>query len=211
MTIRLVPLTAEAGERLERAPEECAREIGASFGSSGELVRELAAQSGRLPAAASSGVFRGGYLAVDEELREVVGTCAFKTPPSAQGEVEIADFTFPGHAGRGVGTAMAVELLVLAGAAPEVNRVVAHTLLEPGPSTRILEKPGFAIAGDAADPEVGRVRRLRCSGCAGTWLETSSRPPSGGREDCETTGDSARAAASLTHTCRSAVTLGRLD
>ncbi len=73
--------------------------------------------------------------------------------------MEIAYFTFPGNEGRGIATEMARELLALASSAPSARRVIAHTLLEPGPSSRILEKLGFEPDGEADDPDAGRVRR----------------------------------------------------
>jgi hypothetical protein len=40
-----------------------------------------------------------GYFVVDESTRELVGSCAFKTPPTEDGTVEIAYFTYPGSRG----------------------------------------------------------------------------------------------------------------
>ena len=45
-----------------------------------------------------------GYLVVDEDSREVVGSCAFKTAPTDDGTVEIAYFTYPEFEGRGYAT-----------------------------------------------------------------------------------------------------------
>ena len=49
-----------------------------------------------------------GYFVVDEDTREVVGSCAFKGPPAADGIVEIAYFTYLGSR-RGYATAMATK------------------------------------------------------------------------------------------------------
>lgn len=101
----------------------------------------------------------GGYLAVDENTQEVVGSCGFKGPPTADATVEIAYFTYPGFEGRGYATAMARQLVELASRAPEVRRVVAHTLPETNASTRILERLGMAFAGEVVDPDDGLVWR----------------------------------------------------
>lgn len=101
----------------------------------------------------------GGYFVVDGDSREVVGSCAFKTPPTEGGVVEIAYFTYPGFEGRGYATAMARKLIELASRSPVVRRVVAHTLPQVGPSTRVLEKVGMTFAGELMDPEDGRVWR----------------------------------------------------
>lgn len=100
----------------------------------------------------------GGYLAVDEGSREVVGSCAFKAPPGEEGEVEIAYFTYPGFEGRGYATGMAREL-IKRGRAAAARRVTAHTLPEASASTRVLEKVGMDFAGEVLDAEDGRVWR----------------------------------------------------
>ena len=87
-----------------------------------------------------------GYLVVEGETQQMVGTCSFKGPP-AGGAVEIAYFTFPGFEGRGIGTAMAQFLLEQAAAMPGVDKAVAHTGPERSASTRILEKVGMTLAG----------------------------------------------------------------
>ncbi len=67
----------------------------------------------------------------------------------------------PAWQGRGLATAAVRELLREAFAAPDVERVTARTLAEPGPSVRVLEKSGFATSdGDVADREVGTAWRL---------------------------------------------------
>ena len=45
----------------------------------------------------------GGYFVVDEDTREVVGSCAFKASPTQDGTVEIAYFTYPEFARAGMG------------------------------------------------------------------------------------------------------------
>jgi RimJ/RimL family protein N-acetyltransferase len=101
----------------------------------------------------------GGYFVVDEDTREVVGSCAFKTPPTEDGTVEIAYFTYPGFEGRGYATEMASKLIELAGGSPEVRQVIAHTLPETNASTRILERVGMTFVGEVNDPNDGRVWR----------------------------------------------------
>jgi RimJ/RimL family protein N-acetyltransferase len=96
---------------------------------------------------------------VDEATREVVGSCAFKTPPADDGSVEIAYFTYPGFEGRGYATAMASKLIDLASRSAAVRQIVAHTLPETNASTRVLEKVGMTFAGEVMDPHDGRVWR----------------------------------------------------
>ena len=101
----------------------------------------------------------GGYLALDPDSRIVLGTCAFKGPPNAAGEVEIAYFTFPGGEGQGIATAMARALCVIASREPRVVRLLAHTLPERNASGSVLTRLGFRHAADVVDPEDGPVWR----------------------------------------------------
>ena len=101
----------------------------------------------------------GGYFVIDERTREVVGSCAYKKPPTEDGIVEIAYFTFPGFEGRGYATAAATKLIRLAAASPAVRRVIAHTLPHTNPSTHVLQKVGMANTGEVMDPDDGRVWR----------------------------------------------------
>ena len=101
-----------------------------------------------------------GYLARRGADGAVVGTCAFTGPPSGEGQVEIAYFTFPGHEGRGVATAMAGLLVRIAREAAGVGEVVAHTLPgEEGASARVLRRLGFRPVGPVRDAEHGEVWR----------------------------------------------------
>ena len=101
-----------------------------------------------------------GYLALEGPRRHVVDTSGFKGRPDADGVVEIAYFTFPGEEGRGVATAMAGALVLVALAAPQQVAVVrAHTLAERNASCRVLEKVGVQHAGSRRDPEDGPVWR----------------------------------------------------
>ena len=101
----------------------------------------------------------GGYFVIDDGTREVVGSCAYKKPPTVDGIVEIAYFTFPGFEGRGYATAMAAKLIQLAATSPAVHCVTAHTLPHASASTRVLERVGMAHVGEVMDPDDGRVWR----------------------------------------------------
>ncbi|MCE9552933.1 MAG: GNAT family N-acetyltransferase [Planctomycetes bacterium] len=95
-----------------------------------------------------------GYLALLDG--EIVGTCAFKSPPR-DGCAEIAYFTFPGHERRGIATEMARRLVELARNADQRVIPTAQTLPEENASTAILRRLGFIQTGIAHDPEVGEV------------------------------------------------------
>jgi RimJ/RimL family protein N-acetyltransferase len=110
----------------------------------------------------------GGYFAVDAESRQVVGSCAFKGPPTDVGTVEIAYFTYPAFKGRGYASGMAAKLIALASASQSVRRIIAHTMPERTASGRVLEKVGMRFDGEVIDPEDGRVWRWQVAPGGGT-------------------------------------------
>ncbi len=95
-----------------------------------------------------------GYLAV--EGGQVLGTCAFKSPPQ-NARVEIAYFSFPDHEGRGVASQMARQLIELARSADGSIGIVAQTLPEENASTTILRKFGFSHTATVQHPDDGEV------------------------------------------------------
>jgi RimJ/RimL family protein N-acetyltransferase len=98
------------------------------------------------------------YLAVEDNA--CVGTCAFKSPP-AQGRVEIAYYTFPEYEGRGAGSRMAAALVKRARAADSSVLLIAQTLPEENPSTKILKRIGFAWDREVIHPVDGKVWEWR--------------------------------------------------
>jgi RimJ/RimL family protein N-acetyltransferase len=95
-----------------------------------------------------------GYVAIKDDV--VVGTCAFKSPPT-DGRVEIAYFTFPDNEGLGIATGMASELIRIARHEDAGLIVFAQTLPEENASTTILKKLGFQFSGAVQHPEDGTV------------------------------------------------------
>ena len=122
-------------------------------GSLGRVRDELAADP--------SATRWGPRFIVVEGPRTLVGWGGFKGAPDAAGAVEIGYAVAPSWEGRGVATATVGALLREAWAAPEVRRVVAHTLPEPNASVRVLEKFGFVRDGENLDGDVGVVWRFR--------------------------------------------------
>jgi [ribosomal protein S5]-alanine N-acetyltransferase len=94
------------------------------------------------------------YLGMVDD--QVIGTCAFKGPPSA-GRVEIAYFTFAEFEGRGLATSMARQLLAVAASAGPEILVTAQTLPQESASTSVLKRLGFQFAGPVEHPEDGLV------------------------------------------------------
>jgi RimJ/RimL family protein N-acetyltransferase len=148
-TLEFIPADRKVLRKLSRDPEEFASEFDVRLH---ELSQPVAEQSlvflKSFPYETPPKWF--GYLAVEDETRQMVGVCSLKGPP-VEGTVEIAYFTFPEHEGRGIGTAMARFLVDRALQHEEVTRVIAHTEARHNASTRILENIGMHWAGETED------------------------------------------------------------
>jgi RimJ/RimL family protein N-acetyltransferase len=158
-TISLLTIDSRLAQILAGGAAEFEASFGARLGNSETLVREVVQQTVAMVAAVPREATWGGYLTVDADSATVVGTCGFKSGPSANGTVEIAYFTFPEFEGQGFATAMAEKLIALARASPAVQEIIAHTLPEPNASGRILTKVGMCWLGQVHDPKDGRVWR----------------------------------------------------
>jgi ribosomal-protein-alanine N-acetyltransferase len=101
----------------------------------------------------------GTRLFVLADPHTLVGFGGFKGPPR-DGVVELGYAIAPGFEGRGLATAAVIELVREAFEAPEVHRILAHTLAEPGASPRVLAKSGFVYDGRAPGHEVVRTWRF---------------------------------------------------
>jgi RimJ/RimL family protein N-acetyltransferase len=145
-TLEFIPATAKVLRQLSEEPEEFAAEHGVRLHELSQSVAEHSRAFLKSYAYETRPEFLG-YLAIDGGTQEHVGMCSFKGPP-ADGELEMVYFTFPGHEGMGIATAMARFLIERAREMPGIERVTAHTLPEWNAATRVLEKIGMRRAGD---------------------------------------------------------------
>lgn len=129
------------------------------FEGNGKLIADITSITLHMIQEKNCGPEWGGYLAIDNDSRIIIGTCAFKGAPSDNGEVEIAYFTFPKFEGQGYATSMVKELISLATGNSSINVIAANTLPQKNASTKVLEKSGFACKGEIHDPEDGLVWR----------------------------------------------------
>jgi len=157
MRVVLVPLSVEVA-RAAADPDAFERLTGARLGTFASNIRDIAAQDEAHNARSGRPPEWGGFIAVDDEARDVVGVGGYVTAPDETGAVEIAYHTFPPFEGRGVATAIAGALIERA-AASGARLVYAHTLPETNASTRILTRHGFAQTGTAHDDDEGEVWR----------------------------------------------------
>jgi RimJ/RimL family protein N-acetyltransferase len=109
-----------------------------------------------------------GFALVERATGAVVGGCAFKGPPDADGAVEIAYGLAPAYRGRGYAREAARALSEFALGAGGARCVRAHTRPDNAASARVLEACGFAPVGEVLDPEDGLVHR---------WELRASAPP----------------------------------
>ncbi|HEV7389780.1 MAG TPA: GNAT family N-acetyltransferase [Gemmatimonadaceae bacterium] len=103
--------------------------------------------------------WRLGFAAVHRGARMVIGSGGFKGPPDSDGVVEIAYGIVPAFQRRGYATEVARALVEYALRDNTVRRLIAHTLREHNPSTKVLKKCGFEFIGEVVEPDDGPVWR----------------------------------------------------
>jgi [ribosomal protein S5]-alanine N-acetyltransferase len=89
------------------------------------------------------------WFCVRREPRELVGGAGFKGGPR-DGVVEIGYSMLESEQRQGYGTEAVRALIGWAFRHPGVKMVIGHTLPELRPSIRVMEKCGFAFAGEGA-------------------------------------------------------------
>jgi len=159
--VRLLPADSDLAETLHMGSEHFRQRYGVTVAAEyAPILRGVVEQTLGMRPGVSREVDRwGGYLAVDETSDLVVGFCAFKGPPTAEGTVEIAYYTFGPYEGQGYAKGMARALISIAHLSPDVRHVIAHTLRERNASTSVLRSAGMRFVGEVCDPEDGLVWR----------------------------------------------------
>ena len=168
MDLRLIKIEANLAQRLHEGLERFEQHYGARVAAEdAPIVRDVVEQTlGMLPRGPRD-LRWGGYLAVDDASGLVVGSCAFKGPPTREDAVEIAYYTFGPYESRGHAKGMARALISVAFSPPPVRRVIAHTLPGSNPSTSVLRSVGMGFVGEVRDPEDGPVWRWQLE--RGAW------------------------------------------
>ena len=156
--VRLLQQTPGLAETLRIGPEHFEKRYGVRWDAENapDLPDVVEQTLGMRPGASDQW---GGYLTVDEAEGLVVGVCAFKGPPTEDGAVEIAYYTFAPYEGQGYAKGSARALISVALSSPDVRHVIAHTLPQKNPSTSVLRGVGMRFIGEVWDPEDGRVWR----------------------------------------------------
>ena len=99
------------------------------------------------------------YIVKERATGMVVGACAFKGPPDADGIVEVAYGIDEPVRRRGFATEATAALVKFAFDSGRVNLVRAHTKPDNQASARVLAKCGFRMVGEVIDAEDGLVGR----------------------------------------------------
>ena len=97
------------------------------------------------------------WLPVHKTERTLIGSAGYKGPPDRRGVVEIGYEIALDFRGHGYATELARGLISHAFENPTVNCVIAHTLPQDNPSTKVLKRCGFDKEGELIDPEDGPV------------------------------------------------------
>lgn len=103
------------------------------------------------------------WLPILRKENKLIGSGGFRGRPDEGGAVEIGYEIAMEHRQQGLATEMALALRDAAFRNPEVRKVIAHTLPELNPSTRVLQHCGMVKTGESTDPDEGTVWRWEIS------------------------------------------------
>ncbi len=96
------------------------------------------------------------YFPIHKQDNQLIGSGGYKGKP-LDGTVEFGYEIAPAYRNRGLATEMAMGLIENAFKDERVKTIIAHTLGQENPSTRVLQKCGFEKTEDLHDPEVGVI------------------------------------------------------
>ncbi|HEX8748834.1 MAG TPA: GNAT family N-acetyltransferase [Pyrinomonadaceae bacterium] len=160
--LRLIPCELEHFEALLRDERELARLLGVSLAHDWlgfEAARDAMSYSYEYLKSHPSALGWWTYLFIHGADNALIGLGGFKGEADSSGTVEIGYSLAPGYRRRGLATEASSAMIDYAFSHPHVREVIAHTLAERNPSTRVLERVGMKRDGVAQDPDEGEVWR----------------------------------------------------
>lgn len=160
--LKLVPCELEHFEALLRDERELAAMLGVSTADDWlgfEAAREAIPYSYEYLKSHPDAVGWWTYLFIHSADNSLIGMGGFKGKADADGIVEIGYSIAPGYRRRGLATEASRGMIDYAFSHPHVTEVIAHTLAERNPSTRVLERVGMKQSGVSQDPDEGEVWR----------------------------------------------------
>lgn len=97
------------------------------------------------------------YFPIHKQDNKLIGSGGYKGRPTADGTVELGYEIAPGYRNRGLATEMTKGLIENAFRDKRVKSIIAHTLGNENPSTKVLQKCGFKKVEEMIDPADGPI------------------------------------------------------
>lgn len=97
------------------------------------------------------------YFPILKKENILIGSGGYKGKPNDEGEVEIGYEIASDYRNRGLATEMTLGLVENAFKDIRVKNIIAHTLAEENPSTKVLLKCGFVKVQEINDPDDGLI------------------------------------------------------
>ncbi|HKS29204.1 MAG TPA: GNAT family N-acetyltransferase [Pyrinomonadaceae bacterium] len=160
--LKLIPCELEHFEAMLRDERELAGMLGVSPAEDWlgfEAARDAMSYSYEYLKAHPEALGWWTYLFIHGADNALIGLGGFKGEADADGIVEIGYSLAPGYRGQGLATEASRGMIAYAFSHAHVREVIAHTLPEKNPSTRVLERVGMKRDGVGQDPDEGEVWR----------------------------------------------------
>jgi RimJ/RimL family protein N-acetyltransferase len=97
------------------------------------------------------------YFPIHKQDNKLIGSGGYKGSPTNEGTVELGYEIAPGYRNQGLATEMTKGLIENAFRDKRVKSIIAHTLGNENPSTKVLQKCGFEKVAEMMDPEDGPI------------------------------------------------------
>src|SRR5215203_5301145 len=97
------------------------------------------------------------YFPIHKQDNKLIGSGGYKGKPTTEGTVEVGYEIESGYRNRGLATEMTKGLIENAFRDHRVKSIIAHTLGQENPSTKVLQKCGFEKVEEINDPEDGLI------------------------------------------------------
>ncbi|MFN8671122.1 MAG: GNAT family protein [Candidatus Sericytochromatia bacterium] len=96
------------------------------------------------------------YFPIHKKDNKLIGTCGYKGSPNSENTVELGYEIIPDYRNKGFATEI-TNLLIDNAFSKGVKKIIAHTLAEYNPSTKVLAKCNFIKTQEIPDEEHGII------------------------------------------------------
>ncbi|MBV5314298.1 MAG: GNAT family N-acetyltransferase [Prolixibacteraceae bacterium] len=97
------------------------------------------------------------YFPIHKQDNKLIGSGGYKGKPTTNGTVEIGYEIALSYRNRGLATELTKGLIENAFRDEKVELIIAHTLGQENPSTKVLQKCGFEKVEEINDPDDGLI------------------------------------------------------